>query len=257
MNNIIFKYILYLERSLKTKVSYVVSKEYGVYTDPLDLTCSNPSDYLCRNYYSRSTGKRQNILKNLKQCITNNHHNNIIEHYVNNKNHIPAWILTYNVPFGLAIEWYSILKKDDKTYVCDEFIQCNDVSLEDRKEFLYKALLLAKEYRNKIAHGNRTFNVSGLPILPKKQLLKLSNNIITSKEYNKGLSQCDLSSIMILLILLLNDYFLSSNLLSDFSLLFLPYENQLFNNKNIYEIFNLPQDILSRLLNLINYKYNL
>lgn len=256
LNNIIFKYILYLERSLKSKVSYLVSKSYGVYTDPIDLTCANPEDYLCRTNYSRSTGKRESILRKLKKCITENHHNNIIEHYINTKNHIPAWILIYNVPLGLAIEWYSILRNDDKSYVCNSFINCDVLSLEERKEFLHKALLLAREYRNKIAHGNRTFNVNGLPILPKKQLLKLSYNIVSSEEYNRGLGQCDLASIIILLVILLNDKYLSRNLLADFSALFLPYEEQLFNQKSIYEIFNLPSDIFSRISKLIDCKYN-
>lgn len=256
LNNIIFKYILYLERSLKSKVSYIVSKSYGVYTDSFDLTCSNLSDYLCRSHYSRSTGKRENILKKIKKCITENHHNNIIEHYINTKNHIPPWILTYNIPFGLAIEWYVILKNDDKSYVCDSFIDCDALSLEERKEFLHKSLLLAKEYRNKIAHGNRTFNVSGLPVLPKKQLLVLSRNTICPEEYNQGIGQCDLLSILLLLIILLNDKYLSMNLLNDFLVLFSPYEEKLFNQKNIYEIFNMPTNTFNRISNLIQNKYN-
>lgn len=256
LNNIIFKYILYLERSLKSKVSYIISKTYGVYTDINDLTCTNQDDYLCRSNYSRSTGKRNVIVKSLKNCIVENHHNNIIEHYVYTKNHIPPWILTCNVPFGLTIEWYSILKKDEKDYVCNAFISSDKLTNEEQKEFLRQALLLAKEYRNKIAHGNRTFNVSGLPVLPKKQLLILTDLTISSEEYNTGLGQCDLLSILLLLIVLLNDKYLSSNLLADLVSLFSPYKKHLFNNKNVYEIFNLPDDIFNRLTNLIDYKYN-
>lgn len=256
LNNIIFKYILYLERSLKSKVSYIVSKQYGVYTDLNDLTCANPNDYLCRKHYSRSTGKRENILRSLKKCITDVKHNNIIEHYINTKNHIPAWILTYNVPFGLAIEWYSILCNEDKTYVCESFIDNTGLSIESRKEFLHKALLLAKEYRNKIAHGNRTFNVSGLPMLPKQQLLELSYGAISPEEYNKGIGRCDLLSIFLLLIILSNDKYLVSNLLNECLSLFSPYNEHLFNNKTIFEVFNMPNDTLSRVQKLINQKFN-
>lgn len=256
LNNIIFKYILYLEHSLKSKVSYIVSSSFGVYTEPSDLNCTNPNDYLCRNNYSTSTGKRNDIVKQLKKCLIDNHHNNIIEHYTNTKNHVPPWILTYNVPFGLAIEWYSILKNEEKSYVCNAFISSCALSIEQRKEFLRQALLLAREYRNKIAHGNRTFNISGLPVLPKMQLLELSHYAVTSEEYNNGLAQCDLLSILFLLIILLNDKYLCANLLSDLTLLFAPYEQHLFNRKNIYEIFNLPNDVLVRVNNLINNIYN-
>lgn len=255
LNNIIFKYILYLERSLKSKVSYIVSQSFGVYTDQTDLTCANPSDYLYYKNYSTSTGKRNTIVRKLKNCIIENHHNNIIEHYINTKNHIPPWILTYNVPFGLAIEWYSILKDREKSYVCNMFISSGILSIEEQKEFLRQALLLAREYRNKIAHGNRTFNVSGLPVLPKKQLLELSHYTVSSEEYNNGMSQCDLLSILFLLIILLNDKYLSANLLTDLNSLFKPYEKQLFNNKSIYEVFNLPNNVFMRINNLINYKY--
>ena len=57
LNNIIFKYILFLERALKSRISYLVSKQYGVYTDYNDLTCCNPDDYLCdkTKYFSSKT----------------------------------------------------------------------------------------------------------------------------------------------------------------------------------------------------------
>lgn len=256
LNNIIFKYILYLEHSLKSKVSYIVSSSFGVYTDFDDLSCTNPNDYLCRNNYSKSTGKRNDIVKKLKNCLNENHYNNIIKHYIHTKNHVPPWILTCNVPFGLAIEWYSILKKEEKSYVCNAFISSDTLSLEQRKEFLRQALLLAREYRNKIAHGNRTFNISGLPVLPKEQLLELSHNAVSSDEYNSGLAQCDLLSILFLLIILLNDKYLCANLLSDLTSLFTPYERHLFNKNNIYEVFNLPNDTLIRVNNLIESIYN-
>lgn len=257
LNNIIFKYILYLERSLKSKVSYIVSQSFGVYTDKNDISCTDSNDYLYYKNYSSSTGKRIDIVKKLKNCIIENHHNNIIEHYINTKNHIPPWILTYNIPFGLTIEWYSILKNAEKSYVCSAFISSETLSMDERKEFLRQALLLAREYRNKIAHGNRTFNISGLPVLPKNQLLELSHYAVSSEEYNNGLAQCDLLSILLLLVILLNDKYLCANLLSDLTSLFAPYEQHLFNNKNIYEIFNLPNDVLIRVKNLIDNIYNM
>ena len=70
---------------------------------------------------------------------------------MNDKNHIPAWILTTNISYGLAIEWYSILKNEDKTIICDSFISPGLITEEQTKEFVKKALALTKEYRNKIA----------------------------------------------------------------------------------------------------------
>lgn len=255
LNNIIFKYILYLEKSLKSKVSYVVSQKYGVYTNPNDYTFKDCNDYLCRKYYSRSNGKRNSILIKLKDSIHNHRDNSIIEHYINDKNHIPAWILTYNIPFGLAIEWYSILKDDDKKAVCNEFISTTLLTTDEKKEFLRKALMLAKEYRNKIAHGNRTFNIRNLPILPKKPLLLLSHNCISESEYNQGMGQSDILAVMILLIILCNDKYLITNFYSELFSLFNPYINTTFNTKTIFEVFGMPNTTLHRILQLINYIY--
>ena len=45
LNSIILKYILFVERYLKTRLSYLVSQNYGVYTDPVDFTNTNPADF--------------------------------------------------------------------------------------------------------------------------------------------------------------------------------------------------------------------
>jgi abortive infection bacteriophage resistance protein len=49
LNNIIFKYILFLEKALKSRISYLVAQKYGVYTNPLDLRCLEENDYLYLN----------------------------------------------------------------------------------------------------------------------------------------------------------------------------------------------------------------
>ena len=38
INQTLFKYILYIEQSLKTRISYLVSDKYGVFTDYYDLS---------------------------------------------------------------------------------------------------------------------------------------------------------------------------------------------------------------------------
>ena len=135
LNSIIFKNILYVERYLKTRISYLVSEKYGVYTDYNDMSNSNASDYLYRKYYSRSNGRREGILRALKESITSKRKNLIVEHYLDTKNHVPPWILVTNIPFGLIIEWYGILVDEDKTNICEQFIKSNTLSIPDKKEF--------------------------------------------------------------------------------------------------------------------------
>ena len=83
LNSILFKCILYLEKALKSRISYQVSEKYGVYTDYHDLHCLNPNDYLYLRHYSNGTGRRLNILKSLKECITQTRNNPMLLHYLN------------------------------------------------------------------------------------------------------------------------------------------------------------------------------
>ncbi len=48
LNNILFKYIIYLEKALKSRLSYLISEKYGVYTDYNNHRNNSPDDYLSR-----------------------------------------------------------------------------------------------------------------------------------------------------------------------------------------------------------------
>lgn len=256
LNNIIFKYILFLEKALKSRISYLVAEKYGVYTNPSDLRCSEENDYLYKKNYSTSSGKRTNVLRSLKERISKDTKSPIMQHYLNDKNHVPPWILTTSIPYGLTIEWYNILISDDKQNICDSFITPGLLSSEQSKEFVRKALELTKEYRNKIAHGNRTFSMISLPQLPKAQTLALTFNAISEEEYNNRMGQNDTFAVLLALIIMLSDKYLVSNLRSELSNTLLPYANVLFNKQNILDIFGFPSDLFQRLDKLITQKFD-
>lgn len=249
LNSIILKYILFVERYLKTRLSYLVSQNYGVYTDPVDFTNTNPADYLCRNYY-RGRGKN-NILKSIKEVLSSPSINNSVAHYANDKNHIPAWILVTTIPFGLTIKWYSILSSTDKQSICEEFLPTTELTIDEKKEFITTAFSLLRKYRNNIAHGNRTFSVTNLPVLPKKALLSLSKGATSAEEYNAGYGKNDLFAVILICFILINDRYLLINFLTDLNYTLMPYENILINGKTIYETFKLPNDLTERLEKMI------
>lgn len=251
LNSILLKNILIIEHSLKSKLSFIIAKNYGVYTDVSDTSNSSTQDYLCSTHYTRNN-IRNNILRKLKQSLTEHTRNNIIRHYERTKNHIPPWILTTNIPLGLTIKWYSILKSHDKEYVCNAFIDDNRLTPEQKKEFLIKSLNLLKEYRNIIAHGNRTFSNSMRCIIPKQQLLLLSPNLLSEHEYNSGIGQKDLMAIILTIIALLNDKYMVANFIHDILSTFSPYENLKFASKSIFDIFELPDDFMKRMYSIIN-----
>ena len=255
LNSVILKNILFVERYLKTRLSYLVSEKYGVYTDTSDLSNTNPDDYLYRNHYSSTGNGRNNILKAIKESLSSNRINASVAHYANSKNHIPAWILVTNIPFGLTIKWYSILKANDKERICSEFISTNALSVADKKEFIPKTFSLLKEYRNKIAHSNRTFNVSGLPVLPKRQLLDLSFNVLTTTEYNNNLGKSDLLAVILSCFILIDNRYILTNFLRDLVFILEPYKDIQMNGKSVFEIFGLPKNLFERLTHLYSEKF--
>lgn len=257
LNNILFKYILYLERALKSRLSYLVAEKYGVFTDWNDENFNNPEDYLYKKNYANSNNNRINTLISLKDCIKKANKNPSILHYKDHKNHVPPWILTTNVPYGLTIQWYSILKDVDKISICNSFISPDLLTPSETKEFFKKALALTKEYRNKIAHGNRTFSIISLPQLPKKQLLTLTFNFISEKKYDSKIGQDDTLGVLLSLAILLKDHFIINNLVAELSHLLSPYieSNVLINQKNIMEILGLPKDFFKRMETFIKRKY--
>ena len=257
-SSILLKYILHIEHSLKSKISYIVAKQFGVYTDFLQSVSKDSSDYLCLYNYSSSTGHRRNILLRIKQCGIDTRNNLSLNHYKTTKNHVPPWILIDNVPFGLAIKWYSILKPEEKNYVCNNLVLSQILSIDDKKEFLLKSLNILKDYRNNIAHSHRTFENITSHELPKKPLLSLASELISEKEYLSGMGRNDLYSVVIIISILINDSHFADNFLRDLLLLFNPYlENNIrFCGKSILDVFGMPDNLIDRIVTFYKKKYS-
>lgn len=258
LSSILLKYILHIEHSLKSKISYIVSQNYGVYSDFAQPVNMNPSDYLYLYNYSSSNGQRRNILTRIKECGINPKKNLSLIHYKNTKNHVPPWILIDNIPFGLSIKWYSILKSNDKQYVCDNLVLSSTLSVDEKKEFLLKALCILKDYRNSMAHGLRTFENITTYELPKNPLLSLAPTLIHEREYLSNVGKNDLYSVVIIIAVLLNDSYLAENFLRDFVFLFYPYikEKICFCGKSVLKVFGMPEDSLERISSFSQAKYS-
>lgn len=195
INNVIFKYIIDIEKSLKSKISYIISKEYGVYTDISDLTNTKNNDYLNKSNY-RNSRQTQSVLKDIKEAVSSSK-NESIQHYKVNHNHIPSWIAINGISFGLTLKWYDILVPEDKNYVCEKLLDNTSLTLEEKKEFIKKGLIILRKYRNNIAHGHKIFSNPIREELPKRQVLSISKNLITNTDYLKGIGKNDLVAVIL------------------------------------------------------------
>lgn len=252
LNNIIFKYIIYVEKALKSSISYIVSEKYGVFTDYNDLKNTNTKDYLYRKNY-RSKLEAQQILRDIKLKIQKSSNESVC-HYKNNHNHIPCWIVVNDIPFGAAIKWFEILKGYDKTFVAEVLFKNIHFSSDEKKEFLNKGLTILRKYRNNIAHGNKIFINYITEELPKRQVLKIAKGEITDTDYKNGIGKNDIFAVIITLyatlyrdhrILFLNEII---NLFSSYA------EYRFMNGKDVLEMLSLPNDFVSKLINLNSFQ---
>lgn len=245
LNNIIFKYIISIEKSLKTKLAYIISKEYGVFTDLNDCTNMNPDDYLYKLNY-RNNKQTQSVIKKIKQEISNSK-NESVKHYKTNHNHIPCWILINGIPFGLTIKWYEILKPNNKEIICNQFLPSDNLTIEEKKEFLKKSFDILRKYRNNIAHGNKIFNNTILEELPKKSVLTLSNNLITNADYKEGVGRNDIFAVIIIICTLIDKN--SKNIfLSEIISIFSIFNDVIFSTgKTLPEMVGLPNAFIDKL----------
>lgn len=255
VNVLVLKYILSIENSLKSKLAYLISEKYGVWTDVSAFDIENPNDYLCRSNYSNNRHikpLRNNRLKRIKknlvlQCRGEKKiRSEALKHYIEHHNHIPPWILMTEIPFADAINWYSILQSKDKDEITDLFLSSH-LSSDDKKEFLKQALELLRQYRNKIAHNHRTFNVRDLPVLPKTSYLLLTNGSLSESEYNNNFGKADLYGVLNACLILFGSPYLGRSLIRDLHFAFDDYIGKTILGQSILSIFGLPEDIFERL----------
>ena len=189
IRNILFKNILIVENNIKSIISYQLSKKYGY----------REKDYLKpANFNYSFEHKRQvnDLLAKMKRQIRNNAvTHSATRHYVNNYGYIPLWVLVKVLSFGIVVELFSVLKKEDKY----DIIELYDIDLNVFTTYLS----IVSNYRNLCAHedivfDNRTQKYIDDSIYHRKLHIPMMDN-----EYIYGKN--DLFALMIILKSLLRD----------------------------------------------------
>lgn len=144
IRNIMFKNILIIENNIKSVMSYVMSKKYGI----------KEKDYLRFTNFSRDSlkSKRVNdVLGKMKRQIKiNSKQHTATLHYITNYGYIPMWILVKVLSFGIISELYSILKEEDKEEIANYY--------EIKSDVLDIFLSVTANYRNLCAHEDILFD---------------------------------------------------------------------------------------------------
>ncbi|MBC2369358.1 Abi family protein [Listeria booriae] len=250
MSSIIFKYTLAVEKKLKTQVANLVAQSFSI----------EDNSYLNERNYSTSKpqkGKLKDVItaidKAKKQDIS-------VIHYMNEENNIPPWIAAKAISFGSTFNWYSILRPPHKEVIIKSFLgNTYPLSGDSRMELFKIAIGQVYEYRNLSAHGNRNFKLkfSQKTKYPWRYLkdLKIQNFFAIN---DNPANQDNFFSAILSIMLLINDPYVCRNLIIEIEQFIQTYNIPEFTflNKNIFQLFDIPEDIICRLNLLYDWKFS-
>ncbi|WP_455089758.1 Abi family protein [Peptoanaerobacter stomatis] len=142
---IFLKYILIMEQNLKSAISYEFSKIYG------------SENYL---RYSNFAYEDEKNTKEIFFLIGSLHNalskaigkNEYITYNIEKYNNVPFWILANILTFGGIINFYKLMKDEEKQYIARKYFRVKVHELETYMELL-------NAYRNICAHDERLYNV--------------------------------------------------------------------------------------------------
>lgn len=248
IQNILFKYSVYVENTFKTNLAYTLAKNYGIeiekYLDENNFKIFSNSDRM---------DKRNKTLEIIKEAQFLE--NNPTFHYKKNHNHIPPWILFKNVNFTDSIDLFTFFKRKDKLEIVKEYfeqdIQNNEA--DEMIELLKTTISIVRKFRNKIAHNAKVITYKTENRITLKNLIpNIPSNFIYRTDYRNNIGINDLFAMISSLILLLNNDVLALHLSQELRVVFDTTNtlNALLIEK-YKKVTNLPNDIEKRLDKLI------
>lgn len=155
LRDLFFKYLLQIERHLRSLISYYFSEIYG----------ESQSAYLDINSYNNHHRNHSTIIRLIStlQYAVKTRDYAYINYYRNSYGNIPLWVLINVLTFGNLSKMYQVLPQALQSKICKSIGTVNRKQMEQFLSILTK-------FRNVCAHGERLFTyktvdaISDLPI---------------------------------------------------------------------------------------------
>ncbi len=252
-SNAIFKYSLAVEERLKALVSNIVANIFSIDED----------SYLDPKRYSHSRAQKGKLNDVINAIEESKQSNKIVQHYMDEESNVPPWIAAEAISFGSIMNWYSVLPLDLKKRVVNIFLKrlsTNGViRIDDKLQFCKICLEQVYRFRNQSAHGNRTFKLQFEEKDTQKMrfLREFSIDYLYKVNNDVELKRNGLFSSIVSIMVLLDDDYLLSTLLDELEQIFSTYGNKsIFNGKTIYDLFEVDPNFLERLRSFEKSKFN-
>lgn len=251
VQSILFKYSTIVENTYKSKLAYILAKNFGVFEN----------DYLDNKHYYKTNKKTKfSDFKNHCQKIYTFSGRPIpqpTKHYKQNHNHIPPWILFKNVTFSNSLKLFRLLKQPEKQELVNLLLSTNSLNYNEKVDFIDSGLNSIREFRNVIAHNLKFITHKSKPqnkLSPATLIKIFPGSVIQWDDFTKhNRGSNDIFSYILALISFLDNELLSYSLCKDLSNYFQSVRSM---NKKIYssymQVSNLPVDIDDRLNSYAN-----
>ena len=236
IQNILFKYSVYIERIFKNRLAEILSQEIGI----------TKQEYLnIENYTVRNNNNLilNNTLKEIRDV------EGISEH--------PS-ILLKKITFSTTINLYNFLNEKLKEKMI--YFNYKDNEKQQAKNLFRNSLYIIRRYRNEIAHSMDFINYRAERYIIFRYLKKILNEygyikLMNKNHYSKRQrGSNDIFSMMLSVILLLGNEFLRIEMLKELEMFINKENKEKF--KSYAEITNLPDNFLDRLQETLKEKKN-
>ena len=144
LRELFLKYILQLERHIRSLLSYYFTEKYGEQQSHY----LNPINYILDYKYQLDVTKLINILDTL---ATKNSDYPYINHQRSAYGNVPLWVLINGVSFGTLSKFYALLTPDLRVKISKNFDNVNEKQLRQYLKVITK-------FRNVCAHNERFFS---------------------------------------------------------------------------------------------------
>ncbi|WP_455720376.1 Abi family protein [Agathobacter sp.] len=174
LRTLFLKYILHVERHIKSMFSYHFCEKYG----------ENQSSYLDINNYNHTKRNHNALIRlthSLQKTISLPSKYAYIEHYARIYHNVPLWVATNSLTFGQISKMYQYATTDIRTKISKNFKNVSEKQLHQFINIIVKC-------RNVCAHGERLFSFRINETIPdtilhqKLQISKINDHYIYGKQ---------------------------------------------------------------------------
>ena len=141
IRSLFMKYILKIERMIKTRMELLVIEKYDMY------------DYLKDLYFDQKFSKQEinDFIKSINNKVdTNYYYHKKIEYHKQHNGNMPIWLMMRIITFGAMSKYYKYLNQKDRQTISKYF------NISDKQ--LKQILINLNNVRNICAHGDELFN---------------------------------------------------------------------------------------------------